>query len=275
MGVKQVYGDGAAQFLTAGNGVLHEEMWELSQNGGNADIELFQIWINLPRKDKFMDPSIQLVGDCDGGLGRGAIPEVNVLSSSAAGGEGKEKEGTTKEVKVRIIMGEAHGVKAKIDSWTPMNVLHVSMDAGSAWSFPLPATHNLFLYIKRGPLDVLTSPGAKKAEGNGGDVPPRFARIDTHETVFFKQGGDFLQVHSPAATGKGKEEGADFLLLSGEPLREPVTASGPFVLNDAEQVQMAYNRYQMGAFGVPWEHTMNDEEWQELCRRRGAGGGRE
>jgi redox-sensitive bicupin YhaK (pirin superfamily) len=208
------------------------------------------------------------------------MPEVTVLSSSSSsvvGEGGKENQGTTtKEVKVRIIMGEAHGVKAKIDSWTPMNVLHVSMDAGSTWSFPLPATHNLFLYIKKGPLDVLTSPGAKKAEGNGngGDVPPRFARINTHETVFFKQGGDFLQVHSPAATGKGgKEEGADFLLLSGEPLREPVTASGPFVLNDAEQVQMAYNRYQMGAFGVPWEHTMNDEEWQELCRRRGVGGG--
>lgn len=82
----QVYGDGAAQFLSAGRGVLHEEMWELQGGPSYQDIELFQLWINLPRGQKGMQPSIQTTGACatSGGgeaQSKGPIPTVTVPSS--------------------------------------------------------------------------------------------------------------------------------------------------------------------------------------------------
>ncbi|GAB5035316.1 pirin-like protein [Nannochloropsis oceanica] len=268
MGVKQVYGNGAAQFLTAGNGVLHEEMWEFSKG---RDMELFQIWINLPRRHKDIDPSLQLVGDTDNHDGKGPIPEITILSPSSSSSTSSSSvfsaspRGAEKKVTVRVLMGEAHGLQGKLESLTPMTVLHVSMDSGSSWAFPLPSHHTCHIYARKGPLDVLVDAGGGRDGGK-----PGLVRVETHETAFMKTGGELLQVHSPL-DGKG---GSDFLVLAGEPLREPVAASGPWVFNEASEATRAYARYQTGAFGLPWEHTLDDEAWRDVCRvgRRGGGG---
>lgn len=80
MGVRQVYGDGAVQYLRAGSGVLHEEMWELPDLSLQTDLELFQIWVNLPESKKSLPPKIQLAGT---GLDQ-ALPEVRSHWRSAA-----------------------------------------------------------------------------------------------------------------------------------------------------------------------------------------------
>lgn len=205
----QVYGDGAAQFLTAGGGVLHEEMsvsepartigptnqpmnrtvgpslqtmmfhtyntppqfhphrWEFEGSGLYQDIELFQIWVNLPRTRKAMAPSIQLAGACSSS--KGPIPTITTAGSG--GGAAAATTTTT----VRVIMGEAEGTKSPIEPWTPMSVLHVTCAAGARWEFPLPASHSLTLYVRRGPVDVMT--GAGKA-----------VRLKMYETAFCKVG---------------------------------------------------------------------------------------
>ncbi len=166
----QVYGDGAAQFLSAGRGVLHEEMWELQGGPSYQDIELFQLWINLPRGQKGMQPSIQTAGACatSGGgeaQSKGPIPTVTVPSSFPS-----PSSSTTT---VRVVMGEAEGVKSPIQPWTPVTVLHVTCAPGARWTFPLPASHSLTLYVRRGPLDVVVGEGTA-------------ARIATYETGFFQ-----------------------------------------------------------------------------------------
>ena len=170
-------------------------------------------------------------------------------------------------------MGEAHGLKGKLESLTPLTVLHVSMDAGSSWALPLPAHHTCHIYARKGPLDVLVDAGGREGGREGGK--PSFVRVETHETAFLKTGGELLQVHSPL---DGKGGGSDLLVLAGEPLREPVAASGPWVFNEESEANRAYARYQTGAFGLPWEHTLDDVAWRVVCgvgRRGGGGGGEE
>jgi quercetin 2,3-dioxygenase len=204
MGVKQVYGDGAAQFLTAGAGVLHEEMWEFDDNDGGgggvvADFELFQLWINLPQSRKAMAPSIQLAGACTGsgsGSGvesKGPIPTVTLPSaspppspsppSSSSSSSPAASAAAPAHVTVRVIMGEAVGLKSPIEPWTPMNVLHVTLEPGARWELPLPPSHSLTLYVRRGPLDVVVREGTA-------------VRLRPYETAFFQVGE------------KGKEERA-------------------------------------------------------------------
>lgn len=72
-------------------------------------------------------------------------------------------------------------------------------------------------------------------------------------------------VQAPPAAAGGHTDGADFLLMAGEPLREPILASGPFVESDSMELQRAYARYSAGAFGRPWDPTLSDEEWRRLC----------
>jgi len=227
-------------------------------------MELFQIWINLPRRYKNTDPSLQLVGDTDNLDGKGPIPEVTILASTPS--SSSSSSSSPPSVTIRVLMGKAHGIKGKLESFTPLTVLHVSMDAGSSWAFPLPSHHTCHIYLRKGPLDVLVDAGGGREGGK-----PSFVRVETHETAFMKEGGELLQIHSPV-DGKG---GSDFLLLAGEPLREPVAASGPWVFNEASEANRAYARYQTGAFGLPWEHTLDDEAWRDVCgvERRGGGGG--
>jgi hypothetical protein len=85
--------------------------------------------------------------------------------------------------------------------------------------------------------------------------------------------GDRLVVQSPSAAAGGHKEGADFLLMTGEPLLEPILASGPFVESDSMELQQAYARYSRGAFGQPWDPTLSDAEWRRLCAAGGPGEG--
>lgn len=282
----QIYGDGAAQLLTAGRGVLHEEMWDFS-NG--RDVELFQIWINLPGRLKGTEPSLQLVGETDSPDAAGPIPEVTLLSSALSERSSPPlppaspllpAPSSTRKVVVRILVGEAHGVRARMETLTPQTVLHVSMDAGSSWAFPVAASHTLHVYVRKGPVDILVGAGEGRGENKEGASrekrSPRFVRVETHETAFTHKGGELLQVHCPpVGAGGGRGGEGDFLVLAGEPLGEPVAASGPWVFNDAADAQRAYARYQAGVFGLPWGPALDDEAWKAMCDGRGrrSGGG--
>lgn len=131
------------------------------------DMELFQLWINLPGEKKAMAPSIQLAGGEAGGQSKGPIPVVTVPSSSSS--SSSSAAATT----VRVVMGEAHGVRSPMQPWSPMSVLHCTCEPGARWEYSLPAEHSLTLYARRGPLDVVVGGG-------------RAVRLRTFETAFFK-----------------------------------------------------------------------------------------
>jgi redox-sensitive bicupin YhaK (pirin superfamily) len=118
-------GPGDVQWMTAGSGVIHSEMpaEEIRRNGGR--LHGFQLWVNLPRRDKMMAPRYQELRAAE-------IP-------TATGADGK--------VTVTVIAGESLGTRATIDTRTPIMYLHVRLGAGARFTQPVPRTYNAFAFV--------------------------------------------------------------------------------------------------------------------------------
>lgn len=149
-------GPGDVQWMTAGSGVIHSEMpsEELRRNGGR--MHGFQLWVNLPRRDKMMQPRYQELRAAE-------IP-------TATSEDGK--------VTVTVIAGESLGTRATIDTRTPIMYLHVRLTAGARFTQPVPADYNAFAFVIDG-------------EASFGD---RLVR--ENDTVLFKRDGDAVSIAS-------------------------------------------------------------------------------
>jgi quercetin 2,3-dioxygenase len=194
-------GAGDVQWMTAGSGVIHSELpsEEIRQKGGR--MHGFQLWVNLPRRDKMMNPRYQE-------LRASEIP-------TAKSGDGK--------VIVTVIAGESLGVKASIDTRTPIMYLHVRLAPGAKFTQAIPENYNVFAFLISG-------------EAKFGD---RVAR--ENDMVLFARDGDTVTI----ATDKG----AELLLIGGVPLNEPIARYGPFVMNTMGEIRQAMIDYQSGRFG--------------------------
>eukprot|EP00929_Paragymnodinium_shiwhaense_P046424 TRINITY_DN23634_c0_g1_i1.p1 TRINITY_DN23634_c0_g1~~TRINITY_DN23634_c0_g1_i1.p1 ORF type:complete len:402 (+),score=49.03 TRINITY_DN23634_c0_g1_i1:90-1295(+) len=214
-GVKKSYGapsnsdgsgdDGAVQWMTAGRGLLHEEMWRVNGEAASDDQELFQIWVNLPAAQKMVPPHMQILGEDAGVPSNGNVAGEGVeVQAHGQLPVASEKAG----VKVRVIAGEAAGVKSPIETYSPMAILHVTMAPESEWSWPRALGWTTMLYMRRGEAEV----------GRPGTLVP------IHHTATLSQRADEVFVKT------GAEE-ADFVILAGEPLREPVEMASNIVMN--------------------------------------------
>lgn len=194
-------GPGDVQWMTAGSGVIHSELpsEELRRDGGR--MHGFQLWVNLPRRDKMMKPRYQELRAAE-------IPR-------ATSDDGR--------VSVTVIAGESLGVKATIDTRTPILYLHVRLQPGARFTQPVPETYNAFAFVIGG-------------EAAFGD---RLAR--ENDAVLFERNGNEVAISSAG--------GAELLLIGGEPLNEPVARYGPFVMNTIGEIRLAMLDYQSGKFG--------------------------
>jgi redox-sensitive bicupin YhaK (pirin superfamily) len=198
-GNQGLLGPGDLQWMTAGSGLVHSEMPgpDLIRNGGR--LQGFQLWVNLPRRDKMIDPRYQeLTG--------ARIPTVR------NGG-----------VTVRIIAGEALGENGSIQTRIPITYLHLTLEPGAEHVQPIPRSQNAFAYVING----------ESTPAKAGDV------------IVFGNDGDAVRLSNDASA---KRE-ANLLLISGEPLNEPVARYGPFVMNTRQEVVQAFEDYQQGRLG--------------------------
>jgi len=189
--------DGALQWMTAGRGIIHSEMPEQT----DGLIWGYQLWVNLPAKDKMTAPRYQDIP-----------PEAIPVARS---------EGA----RVKVLAGEWNGVTGAADTLWPIEYLDVSLEAGAGFTKEVPEGHSLLAFVYRGALL------AGSAEGEH-EIAER------HLGVFARE-GDSLSVKAGA-------EGAGFLLLSGQPIGEPVARMGPFVMNSREELMRAVEDYQAG-----------------------------
>lgn len=198
-GNRGLIGPGDVQWMTAGSGLVHSEMPgpDLVRNGGR--LQGFQLWINLPRRDKMIEPRYQDVP-------AGEIPVVR-------------SNGTT----VRVIAGESLGQKGRIETRIPITYLHVTLENGSEHVQIVPSGQNIFAYVING--EAVFDPG--KPPAREGDV------------VIFKNDADEIRMNGTA----------NILLISGEPIDEPVARYGPFVMNTREELVQAFEDYQAGKMG--------------------------
>lgn len=195
-------GPGDVQWMTAGQGIIHEEFHsrEFTRKGGT--LQLVQLWVNLRAKDKSAKPGYQT-------LLKEQIPNVPLP------GEGGI---------VRVIAGEYYGQKGPAKTFTPINLWDVTLQAGQAVELPLPDGHTTTFLVVSGELAI--DGGSEAVEG---------------DLAIFARTGNGVKVESKTP--------ARLLVMSGEPIAEPVVGHGPFVMNSRAEIQHAIEDYQLGRMG--------------------------
>jgi redox-sensitive bicupin YhaK (pirin superfamily) len=219
MGATARYGRGDVQWLTAGGGILHAEMFPLLERNAPNPVELFQLWLNLPRADKLVQPHFSMLWDHQ-------VPRHAAL----------DHEGRTTEV--TIIAGALGGLRAPSPppkSWAARvdaDVAIWTLKLAPGAQFTLPAARagaQRYLYFFAGDslgIDGRTIPASHLVELRA-DLPAQLA-------------------NGPTAT--------ELLMLQGRPIGEPVVQHGPFVMTSRDEIRATIADYQRTQFGGwPWQ----------------------
>jgi quercetin 2,3-dioxygenase len=217
MGNKGVIGPGDVQWMTAGSGIIHQEMPKAPPDGRMYG---FQLWANLPRSQKMMDPRYREVKSSE-------IPLVTLPNGGT----------------VRVVSGTVNGIRGPVqDIVIEPEYLDVTLPANTSYAHPTQPGHTVFAYVFEGKARFCVDQDAfdYDAEGENYFDLQRDPYLENHTLVVF---GDGEQVQITTAA-----EGVRFLLISGKPLREPVAWYGPIVMNTEEELRVAFQEYQDGTF---------------------------
>lgn len=212
---------GDVQWMTAGKGIQHSEMFPLINEYKKNILEIFQIWLNLPRVSKMVDPHFKMLWNED-------IPVIH------------HKDASNKSVIIDIIAGkidDTNALEPTPDSWAinlrnAVGVYTIKMEAGAEWTLPKTsheANRSIFFY-KGENIEI---------EGqiiNSNHIIEVLASVD----INIKNG----------------DSDSYFLILEGKPIGEPVVQHGPFVMNTHQEIREAMQEYGKTQFGGwPWEET--------------------
>jgi redox-sensitive bicupin YhaK (pirin superfamily) len=219
LGAAARFGAGDTQWLTAGRGIVHSEMFPLLDDDAPNPLELFQIWLNLPAESKLAEPHFSMLWARD-------VAVVTMHDDGHA-------------VVVTIVAGALDGhapPSPPPDSWASrpdadVAIWHVDLEGAASWSLPAARGGDStvrVLYVYEGEVDVAGT------------------TVAAPTAVVVRAGVD-VPIRSGAAGGK-------VLMLQGRPIGEPVAQYGPFVMNDEREVAQAFADYRATGFGGwPWE----------------------
>ena len=218
LGAAARFGNGDVQWLTAGRGVVHSEMFPLLQTDRTNPLELFQIWLNLPATEKMVEPHFTMFWNED-------IPRHVATDPDG---------GTTEVTVVAGTLGDLTPPAPPPSSWASrpdadLAIWHVVSAAMARWTIPptRDAATARTLYVFEGSL-----------------------RIGDHELP--ASTGVVLAGDEPVEV-VGGPNGAEALVLQARPIREPVATYGPFVMNTRAEIEQAFDDYRrMGFGGWPW-----------------------
>ena len=215
------YGNGDVQWMTAGSGMQHAEMFPLLKQDAPNRMELFQIWLNLPKSKKFVPPHYKM-------LWAEEMAKVH------------KKDGQGWATHVTLIAGELDGIRALApapDSWAAdsenqVAIWIIEMEAGAAWHLPA-ATGQIkrTLYFFEG----------SELQAAGITIPANHAfEVQPDQDIPLEAGLEAVRL----------------LLLQGRPIAEPVVQYGPFVMNTEQEIYQAFDDYRRTEFGGwPWQRN--------------------
>jgi redox-sensitive bicupin YhaK (pirin superfamily) len=218
LGATARFGRGDVQWLTAGKGIVHSEMFPLLDQNGPNRTELFQIWLNLPAANKMVEPYFTMLWNED-------LPNL------------VERDDVGRTTDITVIAGELGGLQPPPpppDSWASqpgadLAIWHIVAEPDAQWSLPPTANRETVrtVYLFRGSVRI---------DDRVIDAPTGIVvRVD--ESIEFAAGSD----------------GAEALVLQGRPIGEPVAQYGPFVMNDQAGIEQAFADYRATGFGGwPW-----------------------
>lgn len=217
MGNQGTIGVGDVQWMTAGSGIIHQEM---PHGDAQGRMHGFQLWANLPASMKMTNPRYQEIKAAD-------IPSVT------------EDDGTT----VRIVSGNFWGRSGPVEGVAAdPQYLDVWVPPGRRRSLPVDRARNVFAYVFAGsgrfanasePLPVITERIVESGEQDG-------YLADNRSLIVFDAGDE--------VTVQAGDEGIRFLLVTGKPLQEPIAWHGPIVMNTKEELRQAMDEYRAGTF---------------------------
>ena len=197
-----VIGPGDVQWMTAGAGILHEEFHSEAFTRQGGRLHMVQLWVNLPARDKMTPPRYQAILDAE-------IPRVPL-----AGGAGE----------ARVMAGAFGGATGPATTFSPLQVVDLSIQAGQTVHLPAHAGWNTALVVLAGQVRV-----------NGGHA------AGEAQLVVLSQEGDALTLTA--------DTDAKALLLCGQPLNEPIVGHGPFVMNTTQEIRQAITDFNSCKFG--------------------------
>ena len=217
LGNKGSLGEGDVQWMTAGSGILHQEM---PKGDAKGRMHGFQLWANLPSQLKMTDPRYQDIKSQD-------IPEVT------------DDDGTH----VRVVCGEFWGKKGPVDGVAAdPQYLDVSVPPGQCKRLAIETSRNAFAYVFAGSGNFRDASAPREVQteqvGSAKSVAPE--SVGNRSLVLFGRGDEVVV--------EAGDEGIRFLLVSGSPIEEPVAWYGPIVMNTQEQLQQAYTELREGSF---------------------------
>lgn len=217
MGNRGVISPGDVQWMTAGSGIIHQEMPK-----GDAEERMwgFQLWANLPASHKMMDPRYREVKS-------GQIPEVALENGITA----------------RIICGRIDGVQGPVrDIVTDPEYLDITVPARTIFTRPVKRKHTVFAYVVDGQafFDPERDAFAREAAGRNWFDMERKCLCGAETLVLYGDGDE--------VTVTTEDRPVRFLLVSGKPIGEPVAWYGPIVMNTREELRIAFKEYAEGTF---------------------------
>jgi redox-sensitive bicupin YhaK (pirin superfamily) len=195
-------GPGDVQWMTAASGILHEEFHSEAFAKSGGTLEMVQLWVNLPAKDKMADAGYQTILDSD-------IPSIPLKDNAGS---------------LRLIAGEFDGHAGPSRTFTPIDVWDLRLNGGKLLTLDLHEGRNTALVVLRGTVQV-----------NGLEL------VREGQLALFERNGHQLTLEA--------NNDAVVLLLSGEPIDEPIVGRGPFVMNSEQEIQQAFTDFQSGRFG--------------------------
>ncbi|WP_342245014.1 pirin family protein [Pseudomonas sp. OTU5201] len=201
-GAGGLIGPGDVQWMTAAAGILHEEFHSEAFTRSGGTLEMVQLWVNLPARDKLAAPGYQTLLDAD-------IPHLPLPDAAGS---------------LRLIAGEFSGKRGPARTFTDMDVWDIRLNRGRPVNLGLRPGRNTALVVLRGTLLV-----------NGEEW------VRQGHLALFEPAGDELLLEA--------NDQALVLLLSGEPIDEPIVGYGPFVMNSESEIRHAIQDFQSGRFG--------------------------
>lgn len=197
-----IIGPGDVQWMTAASGILHEEFHSEKFTRTGGTLEMVQLWVNLPAKDKMAPPGYQTLLNRD-------IPSVDLPNDAG---------------RVRVIAGNYDGHQGPAKTFTPIDVWDMRLRQGKTSHLIAPADRTFALIVLRGTVLI------------NGEHIAREAQLVTLD-------GAGTEVSLEANSD------ATILVLSGEPIQEPIVGYGPFVMNSQAEIQQAIQDFNGGRFG--------------------------
>ncbi|MEB0047020.1 MULTISPECIES: pirin family protein [unclassified Pseudomonas] len=195
-------GPGDVQWMTAASGIIHEEFHSEGFANSGGTMEMVQLWVNLPAKDKMADAGYQTILDRD-------IPTIAL----------KDQAGS-----LRLIAGEFQGLTGPSRTFTPIDVWDIRLNSEKLLTLDLHEGRNTALVVLHGAVQVNGLEWAREGQ-----------------LALFERKGHQLSLKA--------NDDAVVLLLSGEPIDEPIVGHGPFVMNSEQEIHQAFADFQSGRFG--------------------------